>query len=406
MSTITEEKKKEKDPIDLSRKFLEKWYPKNMPAAYVYHNYHFAGETVQAVQKVADKSKKDISDKDFEALSLAAWFQFTGLAKTEGLEDYQEESVQIARSFLTDDQRIDQEELTMIETLILSTGKDHYPSNQLEKVYHDGLHLITGRKSFFDKVDLLRLEEEYVRGNPYTDKEWSDRVIELLVNTNFHTPFARKKYGKRKLEHLAKQKKNDTKAEQNTLKKLTGKNMGRGIDTLYRTGFRNHINLSRIADGKANMMISINTIVLSILLAVSGAGLSFIENFFYDSPGFALPVLILLLSSLTALVFAVFSAKPSVTTYKLKHNFDPNSSDTNLLYFGNFLQLEKEDFVDYMSNLKVDQEQLYNDLSRDLYNLGLVLRKKYRLLTISYNVFVGGLVLSVMVFLIIYVLMA
>ena len=59
-----------------------------------------------------------------------------------------------------------------------------------------------------------------------------------------------------------------------------------------------------------------------------------------------------------------------------------------------------------MSNLKIDQEELYNDLSRDLYNLGLVLRKKYRLLTISYNVFVGGLVLSVLVFLIIYMLMA
>ena len=292
------------------------------------------------------------------------------------------------------------------EKLILSTTDNRFPADVLEEIYHDGIHLIAGRKSFFQKVDLLRLEEEHLRNKPYSEEEWSERIFDLLSHTHFHTAYARKKYGKRKLDHLAKQKQNTIKAQRATLKKLTGKDMGRGIDTLYRTGFRNHINLSRIADGKANMMISINTIVLSILLAVSGAGLSFIENFFYDSPGFALPVLILLLSSLTALVFAVFSAKPSVTASNLKREFDPNSTETNMLYFGNFLQLEKEDFVQYMDNLKVDQEQLYNDLSRDLYNLGLVLRKKYQLLIISYNVFVGGLVLSVFVFLIIYILKA
>lgn len=406
MSTTLEETKKDQDPVKSSRKFLAEWYPKHMPSAYVYHNYHFTRDMVDSVQKVAGKAKADLTDEELTALSLAAWFQYTGLSQENTDRDtYREGSAKIAGSFLKK-RGMDKEQIGKVTALIHSTHPEHSPTNILEEIYHDGVHLITGRKSFFKKADLLRLEEEHFRGQPYTEKEWSDRLIQWLVDTHFYTPYARKKYGARKLEHLSKQKKDNVKAEQNTLKRLTGKNMGRGIDTLYRTGFRNHINLSRIADGKANMMISINTIVLSILLAISGAGLSFIENFFYDSPGFALPVLILLLSSLTALVFAVFSAKPSVTTYKLRKDFDPGSSDTNLLYFGNFLQLEKEDFVDYMSNLKVDQEQLYNDLSRDLYNLGLVLRKKYRLLTISYNVFVGGLVLSVMVFLIIYILMA
>ncbi|PHN07655.1 Pycsar system effector family protein [Flavilitoribacter nigricans] len=398
MSTTIKE-----DILDQSRSHLREWYQEQMPAAYVYHNFFFAEETVEAVQKVADKSEHEISDSDFELLSLAAWFQFTGMARKE--RDYYDESASIASDFLKE-RGFGQSGIKTVQSLIRSIRPDHEPANVMEKVYHDGIHLIAGRKSFFKKADLLRLEEEHLREEPYTEKEWSEHVIELLTNTHFYTAYARGKYGKRRLEHLSKQKQNNVKAERNTIKKLTGKDMGRGIDTLYRTGFRNHINLSRIADGKANMMISINTIVLSILLAVSGAGLSFIENFFYDSPGFALPVIILLLSSLTALVFAVFSAKPSVTTYKLNSNFDPNSTETNMLYFGNFLQLEKEDFVHYMDNLKVDQEQLYNDLSRDLYNLGLVLRKKYQLLTISYNVFVGGLVLSVLVFLAIYVLMA
>lgn len=395
--------KKKENILDQCRTYLREWFQEHMPTAYVYHNFHIVQEMVESVQKVAEKSNYKINDQEFEWLSLAAWFLYTGYAKQ--IENYQEESVRIAREYLQD-QSFEPAVIKKIEHLIQSAKKGSVPDTALEQVFHDGVYLIAGRKSFFKKADLLRLEEEHLQGRPFTEKEWSERLIDILTTTHFYTSYARNKYGKRRLEHLAKQKQNNVKAEQNTLKKQTGKNMGRGIDTLYRTGFRNHINLSRIADGKANMMISINTIVLSILLAVSGAGLSFIENFFYDSPGFALPVLILLLSSLTALVFAVFSAKPSVTAYKLNQDFDPNSTETNMLYFGNFLQLEKEDFVAYMDNLKVDQEQLYNDLSRDLYNLGLVLRKKYRLLTISYNVFVGGLVLSVLVFLIIYVLMA
>lgn len=389
--------------LDHSRSFLREWYQEQMPAAYVYHNYHLAEETVEAVQKVADKSKLSISDAEFEQLSLAAWFHFTGMA--EKTENYHQASARIAEEFLKE-QGYSQNKIDQVKQLIQSTAGDHLPEDRLEKVYHDGIYLIVGRKSFFKKTDLLRLEEEHLRGEPYTEVEWSERIIDLLTQTSFYTDYARNKYGKRRLEHLSKQKQNSVKAQRTTLKKLTGKDMGRGIDTLYRTGFRNHINLSRIADGKANMMISINTIVLSILLAISGAGLSFIENFFYDSPGFALPVIILILSSLTALVFAVFSAKPSVTEHKIDQDFDPDSPENNMLYFGNFLQLEKEDFVTYMDNLKVDQEKLYSDLSRDLYNLGLVLRKKYRLLTISYNVFVGGLVLSVLVFLVIYVVMA
>lgn len=391
------------DLLDQSREYLHEWYQEQMPAAFVYHNFFFAGETVEAVQKVADKSKTKISDADFEILSLAAWFQFTGLARQN--EAYEQESATIAADFLQEN-GYDKDKINQVKDLILSTRADHTPDNNLEMVYHDGIHLIVGRKSFFKKADLLRLELEHLREQPYSEVEWSEYLIDLLTNTHFYTAYARQKYGKRRLEHLAKQKQNNVKAERTTLKKKTGKDMGRGIDTLYRTGFRNHINLSRIADGKANMMISINTIVLSILLAVSGAGLSYVENFFYDSPGFALPVIILLLSSLTALVFAVFSAKPSVTTSELGDKFDPHSAETNMLYFGNFLQIEKEDFVVYMDTLKIDQEELYNDLSRDLYNLGLVLQKKYRLLTISYNVFVGGLVLSVLVFLAIYVLMA
>ena len=75
------------------------------------------------------------------------------------------------------------------------------------------------------------------------------------------------------------------------------------------------------------------------------------------------------------------------------------------MYFGNFLKIPKDEFVGYLRDLKEDQAILYDDLSRDLYNLGEVLQKKYRLLTYAYRVFVGGLALSFFAFLIAFLLL-
>ncbi|MEL7378080.1 MAG: Pycsar system effector family protein, partial [Bacteroidota bacterium] len=111
----------------------------------------------------------------------------------------------------------------------------------------------------------------------------------------------------------------------------------------------------------------------------------------------------LLLSSLVAVIFAVFSARPNVTEYRVKKAKKLiNNPDASLLYFGNFLKLEKAEFIKYLDKMKYNQDELYKDLARDLYDLGQVLHKKYFLLTISYNTFVGGLALSVILFLVVY----
>ena len=57
-----------------------------------------------------------------------------------------------------------------------------------------------------------------------------------------------------------------------------------------------------------------------------------------------------------------------------------------------------------MATMKLDQSALYDDLARDLYDLGQVMHKKYLLLTISYNTLVGGLALAVLSFLTVYLL--
>jgi len=93
-----------------------------------------------------------------------------------------------------------------------------------------------------------------------------------------------------------------------------------------------------------------------------------------------------------------------VTEYRIKKDKLIKSKEASLLYFGNFLKLEKSEFIDYMKEMKLNQSALYDDLARDLYDLGAVMHRKYLLLTISYNTFVGGLALAVLSFLIVYLM--
>lgn len=376
---------------------LREWFPRHLPAHFVFHNFHHAQSIAGMVTKLADK--EGLSEDDTEILSLAAWFLFTGM-HDQDTENYRVTSVREASRFLSSlsypSNRINQ-----VCDLILSTGPSELPVSEAEKILDDAIHAYLGGKDFFSKVKLLRLEKEAMNKRAFTEKQWSEFLLSHLLNHNYFTDWAKRKLGKRKLRHIAAQKENNLKAQERTLKKKTGKNLGRGVDTLYRTTFRNHINLSQIADGKANMMISINTIVLSILIAASGAGFSFLGNALAQDFYLLLPLLLLLCSSLTALVFAVFSAKPTITNFKLPKK---NPSEFNLLFFGNFLQLPKDGFVNYLSDLKRDQNRLYDDMARDLYQLGIVLRKKYRLLSLSYNIFVGGLILAVTSFAFIYLL--
>ncbi len=167
----------------------------------------------------------------------------------------------------------------------------------------------------------------------------------------------------------------------------------RGAQTYFRVVYRNHINLSAIADNKANIMISVNSILISVLITF----LSY-RNIAETQPMILLPVVIFLVTGLASLVSAVLSARPKVT--KLNGNVPPDGQPVRgLAFFGNFAHLPLDRFTSEMDDMFRDGERLYETLTQDLYYLGQVLDKKYRYLTVSYNIFMVGLVVTVVLFL-------
>lgn len=168
----------------------------------------------------------------------------------------------------------------------------------------------------------------------------------------------------------------------------------RGISDMFRTSYRNHIELSAIADNKSNIMISINGIAISIMIASVSSQLD-------TTSWLLLPAAVLMVTCLLSMVYAVLAARPRVSNHKvtLEH---VRSDRSNILFFGNFQNMDQDDYVTGMEELMADSDRLYKTMARDLHTLGKVLSKKFALLRRAYNIFMTGLILSVLSFLIVY----
>lgn len=394
--TIKEEEKKNSKIVEKAEKFITELFRKELPEKLLYHNLDHTAEVVNIVQDLADES--DISKEDKEILTLAAWFHDSGYVRK--YNGHEAESVNFVKEFLSD-HNFPQEKQEVIEKLIMSTVAGHEPAGVLEQLIHDADLAHVGRKRFFRRGELLRVELENFSDQSFGELEWEKKQYNFLVNNNFFSQAGKNRFSKGRVKNIKTQRNNIIKARKVTVRENTGKDFGRGIDTLYRANYRNHINLSAIADGKANMMISINTILISVIVTLSGASLSVLKDFAVTNLRFVVPILTLLIGALGSVIFAVLSATPKVTSKEIDMK-EVEKNKISLLYFGNFLSIPKEEFVQYLRNLKVNQQRLYDSMSLDLYNLGFVLREKYKLLTYSYNTFIIGLITTVVSFIVIF----
>jgi len=166
----------------------------------------------------------------------------------------------------------------------------------------------------------------------------------------------------------------------------------RGIETMFRTTSKNHLELSAMADNKANIMISINSIMLSIIISVLIRKLE-------EYPHFIIPTLIMTVVSLVTIVLSILATRPNISKGKFTKS-DIMNKKTNLLFFGNFHSMSLEEYEWGMTQLMKDSNYLYGSMIKDIYFLGGVLGKKYKKLRIAYTIFMYGFVIAVLSFII------
>ncbi|MCF2221556.1 DUF5706 domain-containing protein [Chryseobacterium sp. PS-8] len=377
-----------------AKDYVETLFKDKLSSVYSYHNFIHTTFTVNKAEEILKNTP--VSEEDQEKVILALWFHDTGYI--ECAKNHEEAGVKIMKDFLQQE-NYPENYIEDVSKLILATKITYVPQNLLEKIVKDADCSHFASHDYNDISDALRKEWELTNVRCYSNDEWNAGNLDMLKNKHqFYTEYAKKQWQPLKEKNIKKIKKKLEKDEdkeegsENKKSKEKEPKSDRSVDTLFRVTLSNHTRLSDIADSKANILLSVNAIIISVCLSVLVPKLDTPKNSHLIIPSF-----ILLLSAVLTIIFAILSTKPNVTKAKFSLQ-DVADRKVNLLFFGNFNRMIFDDYQNAMNVLIKDRDYIYDSMVKDLYFLGKVLDRKYRLLSITYKIFMAGIVISVLSF--------
>jgi hypothetical protein len=165
----------------------------------------------------------------------------------------------------------------------------------------------------------------------------------------------------------------------------------RGVETMFRTTAGMNIRLSEIADEKAHFLLYINSILISVLVSLVLRNIG-------QHPEYIIPSILFMITSLITFVLAILVTMPLITHGTFKKE-DVGNKTADLLFFGNYHNMDIKDYQWAMRTMIDDPDFVYDNMIRDQFHLGLVLNKKFKRLRVAFWVFMFGFILSVLAFL-------
>ena len=163
------------------------------------------------------------------------------------------------------------------------------------------------------------------------------------------------------------------------------------VDNILRVNHGNQMRLGIMADAKANIMITVTSIVFSVTVAN------------LDNEVMKWPLLTFACGCFLALLFAIFAIIPNTDYPKIKGSkeIDRDSPIFNPLFFGHFAHLDIHEYKEDYAKILMTDDSIYDSMAGDIFGQGKILAlKKYKYLKWSYNCFLTGMCGAIIVFLI------
>jgi hypothetical protein len=360
------------------------------------------------IKKLA--TEENLTPEEYDFLIAAKWIE--GVIQAENpikVIDF-DKSSQFARQrteSLCTELGIDSELTSRLTTFVSNIRPDRTPDNKLDQIFNDATWIDFASPKGRDYLKRY-YQQLLLQGYNLERTGWYDTIIGYLGTGEFYTSYAKTNYQK-KMEKLVKNLNKEKKEleqrqdlalkqqldisekEMKKLKKaLTGakKRDDRAIQTLFRVTLRNHYTLNQMVDRKANIMITVNAIILSLLLG--GVIKSEVEQDIVR----AIPLILLTLACVVSIFYSVLSIRPNKTQGDFTEE-EIRNRQGNLLFFGNFHNMHVRDFEWAFMQMLNDSDYLYGSMIRDYYFLGVTLNKKYKNLRKSLNVFLYGFIVVV-----------
>ncbi|MFD1817993.1 hypothetical protein SAMN04515674_101138 [Pseudarcicella hirudinis] len=395
-----------------------------LPVRYSFHNYAHTVDSVKLAGKIGAES--DLEAEDFEKLMVAVWF--IDLGYTNGNDTPEKRSAEMAEDFL---KSIDYDagKIKKVLKFIKVIKPPERPGNLPEMIMCDVFNAFYAQDNLFEQLEKLREETIFSTGH-IGKRKWLKYILAQINAVEYFSPYGKANFEDKKALNIGrillkldelKQEKKEKKSEKNIGKKdivlpdLIDNEVGksrkgmqiaenkevailkkqpdlpvRGVETMFKSTSVNHFNLAALADHKAHIMISINAVIVSLVISILVRKLD-------DLPGLLIPIILLTIVSLLTIVFAILATRPKLAKGIFTQEQIDNKT-ANILYFGNFYKMELKDYESGINKMMNDSDFLYASMTKDLYDLGQILAHKYKMLRISYNIFMFGFVVSVIAF--------
>jgi predicted metal-dependent HD superfamily phosphohydrolase len=400
------------DLVAAARECATDIFQNKVSKSFRYHNLEHTRQVVRATEEMADYYQ--LQPEERTAVIIAAWFHDAGFSSGDS-KGHEAVSVQLATNFLKEN-HAEPIIIEKVEQCIEATKMPQSPGPLIEQILCDADLFHLGTDEFKTNNEELRQELIEVCNEDISKKKWRKTNIAFMEGHKYFTDYGRRKLQPMKEKHLEelknrengvanghkkgkKEKKaevlqavfpDDANKEKDPAQKKKDSQTERGISTVFRIMASNHASLSQMADSKANIMISVNSIILSVVISVLIRHLD-------ENRNLILPTVSLVLVCVAAIVFAVRATRPNISEGTFTKE-DIQNKKTNLLFFGNFHNMTLSDYDWAMKEMLNSRDYLYESMVKDIYFLGVVLAKKYRLLRISYNIFMYGLIVTIILY--------
>ncbi len=374
-------------PLDLiaeAKSFVQDKFSKDLPPQFFYHDWNHTHQVVKAADDIS--AAAGLNGQEKNNLLLAAIFHDVGF--TENPLHHEDSSKRIAREFLSQRQ-YPEEQIELVEAIIEATKHGHAPVNQLESMMKDAdmVHLSSTDHKIW--TERLHQDMEIIQGQKIKKKAWKKINNDFFKQHKYYTPEAKKIYEPGKIANMASLEQ-DEGDDDKDVKKERFIATSRSAQMQFKTALVNHVDLSSQADNKANIMLSVNAIILTYSLPV-------LPNSIEAHPNLLIPSIILISVCLLSVIFAALATRPMPTSGRFKMD-DILNKKSNIFFFGNFHAMKYEDYEKAVEYVVGQDDRLDTAFAHSLFSLGKVLGKKFNYLRICYLIFMYGFIITALAF--------
>ncbi len=374
--------------------FLREYYENNSENN-IFSSYRFISRLANEAKLIAKSNS--LNDWEYQNAIVATWFRYAGVVNigvgcsgvmTGLLNDFFDKTDYPLR------------EREVVVDAILTVVDFKAAKTNVQKVVADAIYSQLIHENLLEKVILLKEELNRLMKTDYSELYYSRYFLSLFVKTSYYTDYAIENYEDLKRQNFLILEKRVRKLEEREKpedKYSNGRDMltNKETEDLFRIAFRNYNQLISVADSKAALLININSIIISVMLAfVIGR----VEKYMF----LLWPTILFLCICTATILLAILASKPQKNSLVE----DGRSRTSQKFFFGSFDLIDPHfryaQWDEYYNQLKDlftnSREVIFMELYKESYNVRKVLLKKFSYLSKAYWVFIMGLLFSIIAF--------